>query len=233
MLVGRHMCRRVFMTTVYETIRVRNGRLPFIDRHIERLRGGCAAVGMPPPRALGARLDELGLGDRPDRALRVEWDGSTLDISERPVPSTAPLALVTSSVPHPGYAVKTTARTAFEQAQAEARQNGADEGLLLTADGAVAEGTLFAICWFEGAVLRVPSLDLGILPSIGRDRVIELVGQIGLDVEPGCFARELLEGRPAFITTSVRGVVGVAMLDGVRVPHDPRIKQLRDAFWPS
>ena len=220
------------MTTVYETIRVRNGRLPFIDRHMERLRAGCAAVGIPPPTALGARLDELGLEDRPDRALRVEWDGSTLNVSERPVPSTAPVILVTSSVPHPGYAVKTTARAAFEQAQAEARQNGADEGLLLTAEGAVAEGTLFAICWFEGAVLRVPSLDLDILPSIGRNRVIELAGQIGIDVEPGCFARELLNGRPAFITTSVRGVVGVALLDGVKVPHDPRIEQLRQIFWP-
>ena len=220
------------MTTIYETIRVRNGRLPFIDRHIERLRAGCAAVGMFPPMALGARLDELGLEDRPDGVLRVEWDGSTLSISERPMPSTAPVAIVTSSVTHPGYAVKTTARTAFEQAQAEARQNGADEGLLLTAGGAVAEGTLFAICWFEGTVLRVPSLDLDILPSIGRERVIELAGQMGIDVELGCFARELLDGRPAFITTSVRGVVGVAMLDGIQVPHNPLIKQLRDTFWP-
>ena len=120
----------------------------------------------------------------------------------------------------------------MDGARAEAQANGADEGLLLTADGFVAEGTLFAVAWFEGDTLRVPSLDLAILPSIGRARVIEIAGSLGIPVEEGAFGIEDLYGRPALAVTAVRGVFSLRSLDGRPVPPDERIQQLADAFWP-
>ncbi len=221
------------MTTVYETIRIKDGRLPLLERHLARLEEGCRVLGMDVPGEFAAKLEALVLQEGSDRALRVEWNGAEVNIIERPLPSVAPISLTTSSVIHPGYAIKTTARAAFETAQAEARSRGADEGLLLTASGHVAEGSLFAIGWFEGDVMRVPSLDLGILPSIGRGRVIEVADAAGIEVEQGHFGRGALDGRPVFITTAVRGVVDVATLDGVRGPGHPRVAHLRERFWPD
>ena len=80
----------------------------------------------------------------------------------------------TARVRHCGYRVKTTDRAFFDRAREEAHEVGADEALLLTAAGYVAEGTLFAVGWFDADVLRLPSLELGILPSIGRGRVLEV-----------------------------------------------------------
>ena len=81
----------------------------------------------------------------------------------------------------------------------------------------------------EAGRLRTPSLELGILPGIGRARVIELAQQ----VEEGRYPREALAGRSLFLTNAVRGVVALASLDGVLVPTDPRTTELARRFWPE
>jgi branched-subunit amino acid aminotransferase/4-amino-4-deoxychorismate lyase len=228
------------VTTVYETMRGMNGDVPLLDRHLQRLRRNCRATGLAVPQAVRDEVratlrgggGEGGGGGPPDVAIRVEWDGKRLAVSSRPLPDRAPLKVVTVSVVHPGYRIKTTDREAFESARREAQERGADEGLLLTRDGYVAEGTLFAIGWFEGDTLRVPSLDLGILPSVGRARVLEVAGEMGMRVEEGTFPRAALTGRPSFAVTATRGVFPIRTLDGVEVPQDSRTQKLEAAFWP-
>jgi branched-subunit amino acid aminotransferase/4-amino-4-deoxychorismate lyase len=221
------------MTAVFETLRVKQGALPLLERHLERLELSRQAIGLPSlPDGLGERLLSEASSGPAEGILRVQWDGR-LEITRRGLPDLGPVRLITSSVVHTGYPVKTTDREMFDRARAEALERGADEGVLLTPHGHVAEGSLFAIGWFEGDVLRVPSLELGILPSIGRARAIEVARDLGMEVEEGAFGRELLDGRPAWITTAVRGVVAVAELDGGEVPQDERTGALRGGFWPS
>ena len=221
------------MTAVFETLRVKEGALPLLERHMERLELDRLAVGLPSlPDGLGERLLSEAASGPAEGILRAEWDGR-LEITRRGLPDLGPVRLITSSVVHTGYPVKTTDREMFDRARAEALARGADEGVLLTPQGYVAEGSLFAIGWFEGEKLRLPSLELGILPSIGRARAIELARNLGLDVEEGRFGRAELDGRPAWITTAVRGVVAVAELDGVEVPRDERTQALAGGFWPS
>jgi branched-subunit amino acid aminotransferase/4-amino-4-deoxychorismate lyase len=221
------------MTAVFETLRVKQGALPLLERHLERLELSRQAIGLPSlPDGLGERLLSEASSGPAEGILRVQWDGR-LEITRRGLPDLGPVRLITSTVVHTGYPVKTTDREMFDRARAEALERGADEGVLLTPHGYVAEGSLFAIGWFEGGKLRVPSLELGILPSIGRARAIEVARELGMEVEEGGFGRELLDGRPAWITTAVRGVVAVAELDGVEVPQDGRIQALAGGFWPS
>ena len=104
---------------------------------------------------------------------------------------------------------------------------------MLTADGCVAEGSLLAIGWFEGDVVRAPALELGILPSIGRARALQVALELGMEVEEGCFGLAEMEGRAAWITTAVRGVVPIALLDGDPVPTDPGTDLLARHFWPG
>ena len=221
------------MTAVFETLRVRAHALPLLERHLERLEFNRTAVSLPPlPGELNDLLTRQAGAGPSEGILRVQWDGR-LEITRRDLPSLDPVHVITSGVVHAGYRVKTTDREMFDRARTEAREQGADEGLLLTADGYVAEGSLFAVGWLEGERVRVPSLELGILPSIGRARALEVARELGMAVEEGKFERAALAGRPAWIMTAVRGVVPMASLDGVAVPQDGRVRALSEGFWPS
>ena len=222
------------MTAVFESLRVKGNDLPLLERHIARLAANSRAAGLPPPpRDVPDLLLEAARAGDPDRVVRIEWDGERIMMTGRPLPSLEPMDIVVSSVVHTGYRIKTTDRELFDRAREEAHRRGADEALLLTAEGWVAEGSLFSIGWIDGGTLKVPSLDVGILPSIGRGRVIELAPLVdgGLGVEEGKYAIGELEGRPAFITTAVRGVVPIGTLEGRRVPSDPAIQELSRRFW--
>lgn len=218
---------------IFETMRVRDGEIPLLGRHLERFSKNQRATGLEQlPPDCGIRLEKVA-SDRPyDHVVRAEWNGSELVITTRDLPSPGSLALVVSSVVHPGYPIKTTDRDPFDRARREARELGADEAVLLTDDGIVAEGTIFTIGWFEANIMMLPALDLKILPGIGRARVLECAARLGMEVAEGRFLLEDFRGRPAFATTSVRGVVGVSSLDGVALRPHPAVEKLANLFWP-
>jgi len=105
----------------------------------------------------------------------------------------------------------------------------ADDALLLTPEGWVAEGTVWTVFWWDGDALRTPALELGILPGIGRARVLELVKR----VVQGRYPAQELAGKSLFLTNAVRGTVPIASLDGAPVPADPRTAELAQRFWPE
>lgn len=214
-------------------MRVRDGRIPLLQRHIERLVGSCPVADLlPPPRDLALHAEAHALRPPADRILRLEWNSLTLTWDDREWRPLPPVRLGIATVPHPGYPIKSTDREAFDAAAAEVARRDADEPLLLTADGAVAETARFAVAWFEGDTLRVPAMRLDILPSIGRIRLMELAEGRRIRVEAGVWPAERLVERPVFLVNAVRGVVPVAALDGRPVPRDARIAVLADAFWP-
>lgn len=218
---------------IFETMRVRDGEIPLLGRHMERFSRNQEAMGLELLPSDCRRRLESTASERPDdHVVRVEWDGSELDIETRDLPQPGKLALVVSSVIHPGYLIKTTDREPFDRARREARALGADEAILLTRDGFLAEGTIFSVGWFAADVLMLPALSLKILPGIGRARVLECAARLGMEVAEGMFLPEKLRDRPAFATTSVRGVVGVSTLDGVPLPKHPAVEKLAAMFWP-
>src|SRR5438552_14985128 len=83
--------------------------------------------------------------------------------------------------------------------------------------------------WWDGDRLHTKAEDVGMLPGIGRARVLELAGT----VEQGRYPRQAIEGKSLFLSNAVRGIVPFAALDGVRVPADPRTAELARRFWPE
>ena len=165
-----------------------------------------------------------------DAVLRLEVCDGRAVVTVRELPSLDPPAVITASEPHVPYPHKTTERDRFADAAREAVVAEADDALLLTHEGWVAEGTVWNVCWWEGAGggLRTPPLALGVLPGIGRARVLELApGEEAQCARPG------LEGKSLFLVNAVRGVVPLAALDGARVPVDPRTADLARRFWPA
>ena len=212
---------------VFETIRVREGQAPLLDRHAIRLLAACRALGLPEPGASLERLVAPWLGTG-DCVVRLEAGPAGSSVTTRATPPLAPLAVIVAATPHASYPFKVTDRGTFAAAQAEALAAGADDALLLTADGLVAEGTAWNIFWWEADQLATPPLALGVLPGVARSRVAELA-----PVGERARSPAQLAGRALFATNAVRGVVPIARLDGRPVPEDRRTARLAERFWPD
>jgi branched-subunit amino acid aminotransferase/4-amino-4-deoxychorismate lyase len=205
-----------------ETVRVRRGSAPLWYLHLRRLAGSCKALGIPLP---GELLTPEG---GPDRVHRLEVGGKGLEIEQRRVPEGPPgVRLVLSSVPHRPYPHKTTDRAQFDRALDEARSRDADDALLLTAGGFVAEAAIWAVFWWDAGRVCAPSLALGILPSVARARVEEFAGGI----EERRVRPEELGGVPLFVGNAVRGLVPVRSFEGVEVAPHPAFRSLQRRFW--
>src|SRR6059036_3236478 len=151
-----------------ETMRVRGGRIPFLERHLARLDRSLKELGLPrPARDVAALVTPFAATG--DAVLRVAVCDGRATVTVRELP-----ALITASEPHQPYPHKTTDRDAFVDAAAEAEVAEADDALLVTHEGWVAEGTALTLFWWDGDALRTPALELGIPPEQGRGRLLEL-----------------------------------------------------------
>jgi branched-chain amino acid aminotransferase len=218
------------MPGIFETVRVREGRIPLLTGHLARLGASLWRLGQTgAPPGLEHRLRRFEAEG--EKVLRVTIEGSDEWIEARAVPEPEPMRLVTSSVRHARYEIKNVERDVFERARAEAEARGADEALLLTVDGYLAEGSITSLFFWSDELLCAPDTGLGILPGVGRERVLKLAREARFAVAHGRFVREALEGRSAFLTNAVRGVITIASLDGESVPADPRTEMLAERFW--
>jgi len=209
------------MPSLIETVRIRNGVAPLWYLHLRRLASSCKALGVPLPGELPTP------SGGPDRVHRLEVGPRGLQVSERVVGGTEPVSLVRARVVHRPYPHKTTERAQFERALEEAGAAGADDALLLTEGGHVAECAIWGIFWWDGGRLCAPALGLGVLPGVARARLAELVGAIS---ERNATPAEI-EGRSLFVANSVRGVVPVVSFAGRSVPQDEGTARLSASFW--
>jgi branched-subunit amino acid aminotransferase/4-amino-4-deoxychorismate lyase len=208
--------------TLIETVRIRNGVAPLWYLHLRRLATSCKALGIPLPGELPT--PEGG----PDRVYRLEVGMRGVQVSERLVGSIEPVKLIVSRVAHHPYPHKTTDRAQFDRALDIARGAEADDALLLTPGGFVAEAAIWSVLWWENGTLCGPAFDLGILPSIGRARVTELVGK----VEERHTNWKELQGVSLFLVNSTRGIVKVSAVQEDSVPSSRETDALAARFWP-
>jgi branched-subunit amino acid aminotransferase/4-amino-4-deoxychorismate lyase len=210
------------MDTLIETVRLRNGAAPLWYLHVRRLAASCRALGVPIPTEL---ITPEGGADRVHRLL-VSRRG--LVAGERPVGSLAPVRLITSKVVHRPYPHKLVDRERFDRALADAKAAGADDGLLLTVGGQVAETAIWGVFWWEDGQVAAPALEIGVLPGVARARIEELVGT----VQQRMATLDDIRGKSLFVANAVRGVIPVASLDGATVPESADTTALATRFWP-
>jgi len=217
---------------VFETIRVREGRIAFLEHHLSRLGNTCRALGLEPPReGLAERLlRQVRAGDM---VLRVTLEDGGERIEARPAPATGPMRIVFSGTKHRPYPHKTTDRKVFDEARGRVVPYRADEAILFTEDGLLAEGCITSVFFWLGSTLCTPSLDLGILPGVGRARVLELAQARGVPVQEGRYSRAEMQGLPLFLVNSVRGIMETTLHGDWRSPKgDDRTRLLGEEFWP-
>ncbi|HLQ59402.1 MAG TPA: aminotransferase class IV [Gemmatimonadales bacterium] len=213
-------------TGLIETIRARDGRLPWLARHVARLRASLAALGEPEPSYDLADLVRVAVGSG-DRVVRLQLTDGHAEISTREVNAEQGISVMIASEVHHPYPHKTTRREQFGRALANARRAGANDALLVTADGFVAEGTAWNLFWWENGDLYTPAAELGILPGLGRTRIMELTA-----VKEERVPVAALAGRSLFLVNAVRGIVEIAAFGDAQVPRDSRTAELSSSFWP-
>jgi len=215
-------------TGLIETMRARGGRIPWLERHLTRLRESLAGLDLAAPPDDLAPLLRAAAGWR-DQVVRLEVRAGRAEITTRPVAANGSMGVVVAAEPHAPYPHKTTAREQFGRAFAAARRTGADDALLVTREGHVAEGTAWSLFWWDGGNrLCTPAADLGILPGIGRARVMELA-----DAQEVRVPVSALAGCSLFLVNAVRGIVEIGTLQGKAVPKDARTAELSRGFWPD
>jgi para-aminobenzoate synthetase/4-amino-4-deoxychorismate lyase len=210
-----------------ETMRAREGRVPWLGRHLARLHASLAALGAPEPPGDLADLVRVAVGHG-DRVVRVQLTDGHAELATREMKAEQSISIVVADEVHQPYPHKTTQREQFGRALAGARRAGAHDAVLVTAAGFVAEGTAWNVFWWENGSLRTPPASLGILPGVGRQRVMELA-----PVEEEKVRAEQLAGRSLFLVNAVRGIVEINVLNGAAVPRDPRTAELSSSFWPD
>lgn len=203
-----------------ETVRVLRGEAPLWREHRSRLDRSAAA--------LGVELAPIAAPAGADRIVRISAAPGGILTEDRAVPPPAALPVVFATVPHEPYPHKTDRRDAFEAARREAKDRGAGEALLLTPEGWVAEGAFTTLLWWEEDVLAGPPLELGILPSIARERCARLTAGIR-EIR---MTRDALRHRALFLANAARGIMEVVSLQGESVRRDPRTAALAARFWP-
>lgn len=220
---------------VFEVIRLYGGRPFALADHLDRIERSGAAIELIADRdPLEVEIDALlgEFGDRDGQLRIVLTRGGRRILLTEPLPprgATLSVATVTYSPTVILDGVKTLSYAANMQATRLAKRRGADEAVLVRPDGIVLEAPTSALFWAGSqGVLRTPRIADGILESITRARLIDV-----LEVEEGSFAAsELREATEAFLASTTREVQPISAVDdaGFSEPPGPRTQEAIDAF---
>jgi branched-chain amino acid aminotransferase len=229
--------------SVYEVLRTAGGKPVELLPHLSRLVRSAAslALNLPPERLIrDAVAETLAAAGNADSYLRIIVTrgagevGLDIALADRPclIVIVRPLALPAAELYQGGVAVHIVGvlrnqRRAIDPAVKsgnylnnilglmEARRAGAYECLMCDNAGRVAEGSTSNIFCAQGGKLRTPNLEIGLLAGITRDRVMKLAAGAGIAVgEATLFPDDVRGADEAFITSSIRGILPVARVDG-------------------
>lgn len=222
---------------LFETIRVHDGGVPLLDRHLGRLRAGCAQISLPHPgdavlRADVATLLSGGAREGVLKLLLTRGDGGRgyappLGGAGRRVSALYPLPLLPDGAMRVGLCTTRLGRSPalaglkhlgrLEQVLAAAEVNAAgwDEGLMLDPDGRVIEATRHNLFYVRRGELFTPPVGEAGVAGVMRALVLETAGAAGI---PGgervLRYHELDEIEELFLCNAVAGICSAGWLAG-------------------
>jgi len=214
---------------LFETIEVRRGIPVFLSRHLERLKQGCARLGlvMPDAELLSNELCQLyeqhdegilkivitrgngGRGYRPPEdaeTLRVLSFHSLPEIPDYYYTQGIRLYACETdvSVSKTLSGLKSLCRLDQVMAQREWNEGEYAEGLMCDASGHVIEGTKSNLFVVSEGELFTPALQYGGVKGIMRDKILELAQQCGIPVhEKTMYVDFVKQADEIFMTNSI------------------------------
>jgi branched-chain amino acid aminotransferase len=230
---------------LFETVRSYGGRVFRLDRHLDRLMHSAEDLGLAsqldPVELERAIYRAMEANETPDARIRLTIGAGEGERELSPPTSgevTTMVVVEKLTVPSRLYEEGVTAATVNTRrnsqsplpaikslnylegliAHAEAAALGADEAIMLNDRGFLSEGSSSNLFLVVTGKLLTPSLDSGILPGVTREAVLELAHGLGIEAVQGEIPpSELLRAEEVFLTTSVREVLPVVVVDGEAV----------------
>ena len=207
----------------FEVMRLYGGRPFALGEHLARLKATCLGLRLDcDPAVVQAEVEALlEANEEPDALVRIvltRGGRRILTIEPRPEPPATARVVTVTFAPNRGLdGLKTLSYAGNMLATRMAKEQGADEALLVTPHGRVLEGPTWTFFWVRGGTLFTPPLTERILGSITRERILGAVSV----VEAVCPRDELDGADEAFIASSVREVLPIASIDGRGLPQAP------------
>lgn len=226
---------------LFETLRVYEGRVLFVEQHLRRLATGMARLGfaydpatwLPQIEAQlqhSLRLNAITAHGRLRLHVYRAGPGAYAPLEDTPyyliegyalkydpyqAPSPQRLTVYADWPlrPTPLSGCKTAAALPYVLAARHARQQGADQALLLNGDHVV-EADSSNVFLVVNRQLITPPLSLGGLPGIMRETVLKLARQVKVPVQEKKFRlREVRQAEEVFLTNTIRGLQPAQALD--------------------
>ncbi len=224
---------------IFETLRAYRGRTFALERHMTRMQGSAAVLGMAFPRRswerdIDAVLERNGLL-RTDAWVRITVTRGVGAPGLLPPPRLRPTLIISTGRVDPGIVRaqrdgvrvvllpfaphgaspehKVLAYLPGVLGKMLAARHGAFEGLYVDVNDFVTEGTTSNVFVRRGKQLLTPPA-VGILPGVTRRLVIDAAMAHGLRVRERSLTRtEVLTADEAFLTSSVAEVVPITAVD--------------------
>jgi branched-chain amino acid aminotransferase len=207
----------------FEVMRLYGGRPFAVDDHLARLGRTCAGLRLAWDEdavrgEIAALLEAAGTVEALLRVVLTRGGRRILTIEPLPAQlGVARVATVTYAPNRVLDGLKTLSYAGNMLAGRLARERGFDEALLVTPHGRVLEGPTWTFFWVSGGQLLTPPLEDRILASITRAYVIEECG----GVERPCTMDDVAAADEAFIASTVREAMPIAVVDDIRLPAAP------------
>ena len=228
---------------VFEGIRSYNGRVFKLDEHLERLYDSAKSIMLQIPIPIETMketvLETLRRNHLSEAYIRLVVTRGVgdlgLDPDKCPKPSIIIIADKIVLYPQKFYEegleiVTVSIRRNYSEAinprikslnylnnilaKIEGKQSGAEEVLMLNAEGYVVECSGDNIFWVKNDVIVTPPVHMGILDGVTRNSVIDLARDAGMRVEERVFTRhDLYIADECFLTGTAAEVIPVVKID--------------------
>lgn len=218
---------------LFETMRGVGGRVPFLERHLERLSRASERLGMPMSRDRATLREDVSrlLAGSSMETSRVRLCLRAGNQRNEPLVWAQASSYESPQGPlsvgilrgHPGRAgsgLKTLAHEPFRELGAQALAAGWDEALLLDEDEQLIEGTRtnVFIVTPSGRILT-PPLVSGPLPGVARAWVLEALQRWGTPVtEAPLHLADLGAASEVLLCNALMGVRSVLRIEGAKGP---------------
>jgi branched-subunit amino acid aminotransferase/4-amino-4-deoxychorismate lyase len=209
---------------------VEDGAVRAADAHWARFGAACLRNGIGPEQLAGFRAEVAAAVPASGRWFpRVELTAAGLALRLRPAPPPALDALVVVGDGDPRRAprVKGPDLDLLIGLRARARVQGADELLLCDEAGALREGALSSLLWWEDAALCTTP-DEHTLPGVTRGLLLDRAREQGIEVRVRSPLPAELAGREVWLTSALHGIRAVS---GWCAPAQPAGAPLRAEAW--
>lgn len=228
----------------FETIRSYNGRFLHLGKHLQRLSEGLryltcsssATFASAETRGVISNLLQANRLENSHARVRIQVSlagrlGYTVPGTDTPLlwlitadpivgNGQKEISLITSgttvvpSSSRPAH-LKLSNMLHYRQAAIEAKAQGADDALMLTTAGKIAESSIANIFWERDGTVFTPSAECDILPGITRMVVLDILKKHKIPVKVGVFDVQHISGaHQVFLCNSIRELVWADSLDG-------------------